>query len=63
MDLALHPFFLGGIMKETSNRPPMMVPSKGLYMNKDLIRNASYFQVPVKLMEVRVLFINLPLEF
>lgn len=53
MDLILRPFFLGGIMKETGNRPPMMVPSKALYMQKDLIRNSAYFDVPVKLIEVK----------
>jgi len=51
MKLVLRPCYLGGIMKESGNRPPMMVPSKGLYMNKDLIRNANYYQVPLKLME------------
>ncbi|KAI9561597.1 hypothetical protein GHT06_012556 [Daphnia sinensis] len=51
MDLVLRPFFLGGVMKETGNRPPMMVPSKGLYMQKDLLRNAAYFGVPLKLIE------------
>lgn len=51
IDLVLRPCFLGGIMKESGNRPPMMTPSKGLYMNKDLIRNANYYQVPIKLME------------
>ena len=52
MNLVLRPCFLGGIMKESGNRPPMMVPLKALYMNKDLIRNANFFQVPIKLMEV-----------
>jgi len=51
MNLVLRPCFLGGIMKESGNRPPMMVPLKALYMNKDLIRNANFFQVPIKLME------------
>ena len=52
MDLVLRPFFLGGIMKHSGNRPPMMVPAKALYMNKDLQRNAAYFQVPLKVIEV-----------
>jgi hypothetical protein len=39
-------------MKETGNRPPMMVPAKGLYMAKDLARNAAYFSVPIKPIEV-----------
>jgi hypothetical protein len=30
----------------------MMVPSKGLYMQKDLLRNAAYFGIPLKLIEV-----------
>ncbi|XP_046642248.1 glutathione S-transferase kappa 1-like isoform X2 [Daphnia pulicaria] len=51
MDLVLRPFFLGGVMNETGNRPPMMVPSKGLYMQKDLLRNAAYFGIPLKLIE------------
>lgn len=51
MDLILRPVFLGGIMKEAGNRPPMMVPSKGLYMQKDLLRNAAYFGIPLKLIE------------
>lgn len=39
-------------MNATGNRPPMMVPAKGMYMDKDLKRNAAYFQVPIKMMEV-----------
>ena len=39
-------------MKHSGNRPPMMVPAKALYMNKDLQRNAAYFQVPLKVIEV-----------
>ena len=52
MDLVLRPFFLGGVMKMSGNRPPMTVPAKGVYMNKDLDRNAAYFRVPLKMMEV-----------
>ena len=52
MDLILRPFFLGGVMKETGNRPPMMVPAKGLYMAKDLARNAKYFALPINPIEV-----------
>lgn len=39
-------------MKEAGNRPPMMVPSKAIYMQKDLPRNAAYFGIPLKLLEV-----------
>lgn len=52
MDLILKPFFLGGVMKASGNRPPMMVPSKAIYMHKDLSRNAAYFGVPLKALEV-----------
>uniref|UniRef100_A0A914ZIP1 EGF-like domain-containing protein n=1 Tax=Parascaris univalens TaxID=6257 RepID=A0A914ZIP1_PARUN len=38
----LIPFFLGGIMKESGNKPAMMVAAKMAYMNKDLRRNADY---------------------
>ena len=41
-------------MKEAGNRPPMMVPSKGLYMQKDLLRNAAYFGITLKLIEVHI---------
>nr|CAH0097993.1 unnamed protein product [Daphnia galeata] len=51
MDLVLRPFYLGGLMNATGNRPPMMVPKKGLYMHKDLLRNAAYFGVPLKAIE------------
>lgn len=39
-------------MKESGNKPPMMVPAKGFYMQKDLMRNAAYFRVPLKVIEV-----------
>jgi len=55
MNLKLRPFFLGGIMKESGNKPPMMVPNKGVYMNKDLARIASYYGVPLKFIEVIVI--------
>lgn len=52
MDLVLRPFYLGGIMNATGNRPPMMVPNKGLYMHNDLLRNSAYFGVPLKAIKV-----------
>uniref|UniRef100_A0A0K0DS85 Glutathione S-transferase kappa n=1 Tax=Strongyloides stercoralis TaxID=6248 RepID=A0A0K0DS85_STRER len=42
-DLILKPIFLGGVMKETSNRPPAMVPAKGRYMEKDLDMMSRYY--------------------
>ncbi|XP_046642244.1 glutathione S-transferase kappa 1-like [Daphnia pulicaria] len=51
MDLVLRPFFLGGVMKATGNKPPMTVASKGMYMQKDLLRNADYFGINIKLID------------
>jgi glutathione S-transferase kappa 1 len=48
IDLVLKPAFLGGIMKESGNRPPMMVPNKAVYMHQDLTIGAKFFQVPLK---------------
>ncbi|XP_076826682.1 glutathione S-transferase kappa 1-like isoform X1 [Brachyhypopomus gauderio] len=48
IDLKLRPAFLGGVMNESGNRPPAMVPNKALYMNTDLTRLAHYFCVPVR---------------
>lgn len=52
MDLVLKPFFLGGVMKASGNKPPMTVASKGLYMHKDLDRNAKYFGINIKFIDV-----------
>jgi len=35
-------------MKGADNRPPMMVPNKGMYMTKDLQRLRGLYQVPLK---------------
>ncbi|KHN82594.1 Glutathione S-transferase kappa 1 [Toxocara canis] len=55
IEVNLVPFFLGGVMKATGNKPPMMTPAKAIYMNKDLQRNADYWGVklvpPKDLME------------
>ncbi|XP_048338661.1 glutathione S-transferase kappa 1-like, partial [Sphaerodactylus townsendi] len=48
IELRLRPTFLGGIMKETGNQPPAMVPKKGEYMNKDLPRLAKFYQLPLQ---------------
>uniref|UniRef100_A0A0N5BWG4 Glutathione S-transferase kappa 1 n=1 Tax=Strongyloides papillosus TaxID=174720 RepID=A0A0N5BWG4_STREA len=45
--LALKPVFLGGIMKETSNSPPAMVPAKGTYMVKDLDILSRYYDMKI----------------
>ncbi|CAM5078268.1 unnamed protein product [Natator depressus] len=42
IELCFRPAFLGGIMKETGNQPPAMVPKRGEYMMKDIKRMAKY---------------------
>lgn len=37
-DLVYRPFFLGGVMQATGNKPPITVPNKGGYMMSDLAR-------------------------
>ncbi|KAK3592601.1 hypothetical protein CHS0354_001769 [Potamilus streckersoni] len=49
MDLKLKPFFLGGVMKGSDNKPPATVPNKARYLDKDVKRCAQYFQVPLNL--------------
>lgn len=39
-------------MKASGNKPPMTVASKGMYMQRDLLRNAEYFKIDLKLIEV-----------
>ncbi|XP_061493666.1 glutathione S-transferase kappa 1-like isoform X2 [Rhineura floridana] len=51
MELRFQPVFLGGIMKATGNQTPAMVPKKGQYMSKDLMRVAKFYQVPICLMK------------
>ncbi|XP_030043550.1 glutathione S-transferase kappa 1 [Microcaecilia unicolor] len=48
IDVKLRPGFLGGIIKESGNQAPAMVPLKGAYMQLDLPRLANYYQVPLK---------------
>ncbi|XP_042306095.1 glutathione S-transferase kappa 1 [Sceloporus undulatus] len=48
IELHLRPVLLAGIMKETGNRPPAMLPKRGEYMTKDLMRMAKFFQVPLQ---------------
>lgn len=42
LDLQLRPFFLGGVMQTTGNRPPAMVPAKAPYLFKDVYRSGAY---------------------
>ncbi|KAJ7335708.1 hypothetical protein JRQ81_013649 [Phrynocephalus forsythii] len=49
MELCLRPVFLAGIMKESGNQPPAMLPKRGEYMFKDIKRLAKFYQVPVQM--------------
>ena len=45
-ELVYRPVFLGGIMQATGNRPPGMVPAKGVYMAHDYTRIATHLGIP-----------------
>jgi glutathione S-transferase kappa 1 len=45
--LKLRPFFLGGIMQGSGNKPPAMVAAKAKYMDGDVARLGRYFDVPI----------------
>ncbi|XP_050020415.1 glutathione S-transferase kappa 1, partial [Alexandromys fortis] len=47
--LQLHPAFLGGIMKDSGNKPLATVPRKGQYMNNEMPLLGQHFQVPINL--------------
>ncbi|ELU13911.1 hypothetical protein CAPTEDRAFT_157424 [Capitella teleta] len=49
IDLKLKPFLLGGVMQGSDNKPPGMVPNKGMYMARDLKRLALHYQLPIKM--------------
>ncbi|KAL4221658.1 Glutathione S-transferase kappa 1 [Mactra antiquata] len=51
MDLKLKPFFLGGIMNESGNKPPAFVPNKGKYMYNELQLLAKHYNLPVAIPE------------
>ncbi|MEM7544627.1 MAG: 2-hydroxychromene-2-carboxylate isomerase [Pseudomonadota bacterium] len=42
------PFLLGGVFKETGNRSPIMVPTKGKHMMVDLRRWATHWDVTLE---------------
>lgn len=48
VDLQLQPALIAGIMQQTGNRPPGMVPAKAKYMGEDLLRLSSYHKIPFK---------------
>eukprot|EP01113_Clastostelium_recurvatum_P031145 TRINITY_DN3859_c0_g2_i3.p1 TRINITY_DN3859_c0_g2~~TRINITY_DN3859_c0_g2_i3.p1 ORF type:complete len:257 (+),score=56.34 TRINITY_DN3859_c0_g2_i3:282-1052(+) len=49
LDLDLQPFFLGGVMKATNNKPPVSLPAKAQYYPLDIARNSRYFDIPIQI--------------
>ncbi|KAI8500360.1 Glutathione S-transferase kappa 1 [Branchiostoma belcheri] len=49
IDLQLRPFFIGGVFKETGNKPPGLVAAKYAYVQHDLKRLADFYKIPVKM--------------
>jgi len=45
LDIELAPAFLGGVMKEAENRPPLTIPNKGRYMVHDMKLTNEYFGI------------------
>lgn len=46
-EVVYRPFFLGGVMQATGNRPPATVPAKGRYMAVDIQRWANRYGLPM----------------
>lgn len=49
IELVFQPFLLGGIMKESGNKPPMFVGTKALYMQSDLQQLSQLYKIPMKM--------------
>lgn len=45
-EIEFRPMLLGGVMKETGNAPPAMVPAKGAYYRVDIPRCAARYGIP-----------------
>lgn len=46
--LQLRPTYIAGIMRDSGNKPPAVVPRKAQYMTNDLGRLKQHFQVPLR---------------
>ncbi|XP_007954775.1 glutathione S-transferase kappa 1 [Orycteropus afer afer] len=49
VDLQLRPSLIAGIMKDSGNKPPALLPRKAQYLTKDLTLLRHHFQVPISL--------------
>ncbi|CAD7953651.1 unnamed protein product [Amoebophrya sp. A120] len=45
-ELVLKPIFLGGVMKQTGNRPPGLLPQKAPYLVGEMQRARAFFNLP-----------------
>merc|ERR1712227_657558 len=43
----LKPTFISGIIKESGNKPPGVVPNKSVYMIQDIQRLAKFYKIPL----------------
>ncbi|XP_044535543.1 glutathione S-transferase kappa 1 isoform X3 [Gracilinanus agilis] len=59
INLQLRPSFIAGIMKDSGNKPPALVPRKGKYMMMDLQHLKNFYQVPIRIPKD---FLNVILE-
>ncbi|XP_025234840.1 glutathione S-transferase kappa 1 isoform X5 [Theropithecus gelada] len=48
INLQLRPSLIGGIMKDSGNKPPGLLPRKGQYMANDLKLLRHHFQIPIQ---------------
>lgn len=48
LDVKLRPFFLGGVMQATGNKPPIMLPARGAYLLNDITRSGKYFGINIQ---------------
>ncbi len=48
-DVVYRPMFLGAVMQGAGNRPPGLVPAKGIYMEKDLRRCSARYGLPFRM--------------
>ncbi|XP_006861251.1 PREDICTED: glutathione S-transferase kappa 1 isoform X2 [Chrysochloris asiatica] len=48
VDLQLRPTLIAGIMKDSGNKPPALLPRKAQYMTQDLRSLGQHFQVPIQ---------------
>jgi len=46
-EIIRRPFFLGGVLQSSGNKPPLTVPAKGKWIANDLLMFARHYKVPM----------------